>query len=458
MTKRLTKPRTGTIVALDIGTSKVCCLIARVDRPALESSGNGLAQPRIVGTGLQVSAGLKNGVIVDVEVAETAIRKAVFAAEQMAGDTIRSVTVNLNGGQPVSKTVGVDIDIGGTQIDDADLHRAFQQTLAMGANGTGGGNGASNGASNGHTNGHTNGHGGQNGHRVERELIHSIPVAYTVDGNRGIRDPRGIFGDHLSVNMHMVSAGSGVIRTLRNVVDRCHLQIDDFVIAPYASGLSTLVEDETDLGVTVIDMGAGTTSIAVYSDGDAVFTDIVPVGGAHVTNDIARGLSTPITHAERLKTLHGAAMATPADEHELIDVLHVGEDEHNSPNHIPRSLLNGIIQPRLEETFELVRERLTDSGFDPIAGRRVVLTGGASQLQGVRELAALVLDKQIRMGRPLRLRGLPESMSGPAFATSAGLIAFAIENPSAVTVPTPIMKGESNGIGSRLGHWIHEHF
>lgn len=382
MTKRLNRPRTGTIVALDIGTSKVCCLIARVDRPAMENGGNVVAQPRIVGTGLQVSAGLKNGVIVDVDVAETAIRKAVFAAEQMAGDNIRSVTVNLSGGKPRSQTLGVDVDIGGLQIDDADLQRVFRQTLAIEANGH------SNGSVNGHANGLANSHRERNGHRSERELIHSIPVAYTVDGNRGIRDPRGMFGDRLSVNMHLVTAASGVIRTLRNVVDQCHLHIDDFVIAPYASGLSTLVEDETDLGVTVIDMGAGTTSIAVFSDGDAVYTDIIPVGGAHVTNDIARGLSTPISHAERLKTLHGAAMATSADEHELIDVLHVGEDEHNSPNHIPRSLLNGIIQPRLEETFELVRERLTDSGFDPIAGRRVVLTGGASQLQGVRELAS----------------------------------------------------------------------
>ena len=450
MTKRLNRPRTGTIVALDIGTSKVCCLIARVDRPAMENGGTGIGQPRIVGSGLQVSAGLKNGVIVDVDIAETAIRKAVFAAEQMAGDNIRSVTVNLNGGKPASQTVGVDVDIGGLQIDDADLQRVFQRTLSIGING--------NGHANGNSGGHSNGHRERNGNRSDRELIHSIPVAYAVDGNRGIRDPRGMFGERLSVNMHLVTAANGVIRTLRNVVDRCHLEIDDFVIAPYASGLSTLVEDETDLGVTVIDMGAGTTSIAVFSDGDAVFTDIVPVGGAHVTNDIARGLSTPIAHAERLKTLHGAAMATTADEHELIDVLHVGEDEHNSPNHIPRSLLNGIIQPRLEETFELVRERLTDSGFDPVAGRRVVLTGGASQLQGVRELAAIVMDKQVRMGRPLRLRGLPESMSGPAFATSAGLIAFAMENPSAITVPTPIMKGESGGLGSRLGNWIHEHF
>lgn len=450
MTKRLNRPRTGTIVALDIGTSKVCCLIARVDRPAIENGSNVVAQPRIVGSGLQVSAGLKNGVIIDVDVAETAIRKAVFAAEQMAGDNIRSVTVNLSGGKPTSRTIGVDVDIGGLQIDDGDLQRVFQQTLSMDVNGSANGNGAANG--------HSNGHRERNGNRSERELIHSIPVAYTVDGNRGIRDPRGMFGDCLSVNMHMITAANGVIRTLRNVIDQCHLEIDDFVLSPYASGLSTLVEDETDLGVTVIDMGAGTTNIAVFSDGDAVFTDIVPVGGAHVTNDIARGLSTPIAHAERLKTLHGAAMATTADEHELIDVLHVGEDEHNSPNHIPRSLLNGIIQPRLEETFELVRERLTDSGFDPVAGRRVVLTGGASQLQGVRELAAMVMDKQVRMGRPLRLRGLPESMSGPAFSTAAGLIAFAMENPSAPTVPTSIMKGESVGLGSRLGNWIHEHF
>ena len=166
MTKRLNRPRTGTIVALDIGTSKACCLIARVDRPAIDNGSNVVAQPRIVGTGLQVSAGMKNGVIVDVEVAETAIRKAVFAAEQMAGDTIRSVTVNLNGGQPVSQTVGVDVDIGGLQIDDADLQRVFQQTLAIEGDGNGG--------ANGHVGGHANGHRERNGHRPGRELNYLV--------------------------------------------------------------------------------------------------------------------------------------------------------------------------------------------------------------------------------------------------------------------------------------------
>ena len=445
MTKSSNRPRTGTFVALDVGTSKVCCLIAQVDRPAVENGSNINVQPRVVGSGLQLNAGLKNGVIVDMDVAETAIRKAVFSAEQMAGDNIQSVTVNINGGKPLSSTIGIDVEIGGLQIDDADLQQAFQKSLSLGENGVT------------PNNNHSTVNREKNNQRSDRQLIHSIPIAYKIDGNRGIRDPRGMYGERLSVSMHLITALNGVIRTLQNVVEQCHLEVDDFVIGPYASGLSTLVQDETDLGVTVIDMGAGTTSIAVFTDGEMVFSDIIPVGGGHVTNDIARGLSTPVAHAERLKTLHGAAMVSDADDHELIDVLHVGEDEHNSPNHIPRSLLNGIIQPRIEETFELVRERLTDSGFDQIAGRRVVLTGGASQLQGIHRVAEIILDKQSRMGRPLRIRGLAESMSGPAFATSAGLIASAVGDSSTDLTSSKLIKKETNGLGSRLGNWINEH-
>ena len=336
MTKSSNRPRTGTFVALDVGTSKVCCLIAQVDRPAVENGSNINVQPRVVGSGLELNAGLKNGVIVDMDVAETAIRKAVFSAEQMAGDNIQSVTVNINGGKPLSSTIGIDVEIGGLQIDDADLQQAFQKSLSLGENGVT------------PNNNHSTVNREKNNQRSDRQLIHSIPIAYKIDGNRGIRDPRGMYGERLSVSMHLITALNGVIRTLQNVVEQCHLEVDDFVIGPYASGLSTLVQDEIDLGVTVIDMGAGTTSIAVFTDGEMVFSDIIPVGGGHVTNDIARGLSTPVAHAERLKTLHGAAMVSDADDHELIDVLHVGEDEHNSPNHIPRSLLNGIIQPRIE--------------------------------------------------------------------------------------------------------------
>ena len=293
---------------------------------------------------------------------------------------------------------------------------------------------------------------------AERELIHSIPVGYTIDGNRGIRDPRGMFGDRLGASMHVVTAASGAVRNLSTVVERAHLDIDQLVVSPYASGLATLVEDEIDLGVTLIDMGGGTTSLAVFFDGAVVHTDTVPVGGCHVTNDVARGLSTPLIEAERLKTLYGSAIASASDERELIDVPLVGEDNRSQPNHVPKSYLNQIIQPRLEETFELVRGQLEASGFDKLAGRRVVLTGGASQLQGVRELAAAVLDKQVRMGRPIRLQGLAESTGGPAFATAAGLLAYAVaeitDRPGRMALRVP----PSAGLFGRFGHWLRENF
>jgi cell division protein FtsA len=442
MPRKLAKPRNGVFAALDIGTSKVCCLIARVGRASGDANGVSAPQPRVIGAGHQVSRGVRNGTIVDVDAAEDAIRKAVHMAEQMAQETIGSVTVSLGTGAPRSEILGVDVDIGGQQIDDGDLHRVFQytHTLRQGANGHNGTNGAN----------------GSNG--TDRELIHSIPVGFAIDGQKGIDDPRGMFGETLSVNMHLVSASTHAVRTIRAAVERCHLKIEGFVLAPYATGLSTLVEDEADLGVTVVDMGGGTTGLAIFYDGQMMFADTIPVGGNHVTSDVARGLSTSIANAERLKTFHGNAIATEADEHEMLDVPQVGEEENSAPLQVPRSLLNGIIQPRIEEIFELVRARIDDSGFAPLAGRRVVLAGGASQLQGVRDLAARILDKQVRMGRPLRIRGLAEAVSGPAFATGAGLIAHAIDNPSSLTMPSPVHQGEPGRLTGRLGQWLREHF
>jgi cell division protein FtsA len=247
------------------------------------------------------------------------------------------------------------------------------------------------------------------------------------------------------------------VRNLSNCIGRCHLETAAVVVSPYASGLSSLVNDESELGVTVIDMGGGTTTIGVFFDGNLVFADCVPVGGIHVTNDIARGLSTPIVHAERMKTLYGNAISSASDEREMITVPLVGEEEEGLANHVPKSLLVGIIAPRLEETFELARDRLEASGFDKITGRRVVLTGGASQLPGARELAGLILDKQVRVGRPLHLEGLAEATQGPAFATTAGLIHFALseraETPRRGRAPTE----QPSGLIGRLGQWVREY-
>lgn len=460
MAKRSAKPRTGLIAALDIGTSKVCCMVARVDRPGGEEGSRQAPVARVVGVGHQVSGGIRSGVVTDMDAAEAAIRQAVHAAEQMAGETIEEVTINLSGGKPRSETVAVEVAVGGHEVADTDLQRVMEKVVPARRNGRAAANGHNGQNGNGQAmNGHAaSGIAVANGQDGGRDLIHSIPIAYSLDGNRGIRDPRGMFGETLGVQVHLISAAAGTVQTLRTLIERCHLDVEEFVVSPYAAGLAALVEDETDLGVTVLDMGAGTTDLGVFYDGRLIFADTIAVGGSHVTNDIARGLSTPIAHAERLKTLHGNAIASIADERDMIDVPQVGEDIHEAPNHVPRSILNGIIQPRMEETFELVRAHLKDSGVAGFAGRRVVLTGGASQLQGVRELATLILDKQVRMGRPLRLRGLAEAMAGPAFVTSAGLIAHAINRPEAISGPAPVIKGEPTGLTGRVGAWLRDHF
>ena len=411
-------PRGGLVAGLDVGTSKMCCFIARVGDEGY---------PQVIGIGHQISHGVKSGVIVDMEAAERAILTTVHAAEQMAGETIRDVVVNVTGGQPVSQTIGVEVDIAGHEVGDGDLRRALDH-----------GNSVNNGD--------------------DRRLIHPIPVGYTIDGSRGIRDPRGMYGERLGVDMHLITAAAGPLRNLQTCIERCHLDLHALVSAPYASGLASLVEDEMDLGVTVIDLGGGTTTIAVFFDGHVIYTDSLAIGGGHVTNDIARGLSTPLAHAERMKTLYGNCIPSPSDEREVISVPQVGEDDPTNATTIPKSILVGIIQPRLEETFELVRSRLEHGGYGKIAGRRVVLTGGASQLSGVRELAALVLDKQVRMGRPIRIGGLAEATGGPAFATAVGLLAYGVSAEHEMPRPARAGRDEPNGLIGRIGHWFRENF
>ncbi|HLY57863.1 MAG TPA: cell division protein FtsA [Stellaceae bacterium] len=407
--------RSGSLLAaIDIGTTKVVCFIAR-----REAKG-----PKILGIGHQISRGVKNGLVVDLDAAATSTLNAVHAAEQMAGETITEAVVNLSGGFPASRIVPVEIAIGGREIGDADMKRVLGQ-------------------------GHA--------HREapDRQIIHSIPVGFSIDGGPGVRDPRGMFGDRLGVNMHIVSANGAAVRNIVAAIGRCHLEVSAMIVSPYAAGLAALVADEQELGGTVIDMGGGTTSIAVFHDGAIVFADSVPVGGVHVTNDIARGLVTPIAHAERLKTLYGSATPSARDERETVGVQAIGEDEGQVTN-VPKSHLVGIITPRVEETLELVRDRLEKSGFDRLVGHGVVLTGGASQLPGTREVAAMILDKQVRLGKPLRITGLAEATQGPAFATTAGLLHFAASETAELRGRDFDAFAGSRGAFGRLGSWLRE--
>ncbi len=414
------KTRSGLIAALDIGSTKMCCFVARGD-------GGPRGDPQVVGIGHQIARGLRNGSIVDMEAVEASIRSVVDATEKMAGETIHSVIINISSAQMASHNISVEVATAGHVIGDGDLRRAFQQSLGKYQSG-------------------------------DREIIHSIPVSYSIDGSQGIRDPRGMYGERLGVKMHLITAAAGAVMNLSTCVARCHLDIEEIVVSSYASGLACLVEDEIDLGVTCVDMGGGTTSLVVFFDGNVIFTDSIPLGGAHVTSDIARGLSTTLAYAERIKTLHGNAMPSVVDEGEYIDVPQIGEEAHIQANHVPKSLLSGIIRPRLEETLELVRDHLEASGFDRTAGQRLVLTGGASQMQGVRELAAMILDKRVRTGKPIRISGLAEATNGPAFSTCAGLLTHALQARSAAPVRGRGYMEEPDGLWSRFGFWLRECF
>jgi len=372
----------GPFGVLDIGSTKIACLIGRI-----ESDGT----PRILGFGWQRGQGVRAGGIVDIDQAERAIRAAVGQAEEMADTRLRAVTVNMSCGQPESRLFNVRWPVGGRAVTEADVRRVLLEGRARAVS-------------------------------EGRSIVHALPLNFAADETMGVDDPRGLFCDTLSARLHVVDAMQTSMRTLTACLQRCDLGIADLVSAPMAAGIATLVEDEKQLGATVLDMGGGTTEMAVFAEGQLLHTSQIPIGGQHVTNDIARLLSTPVAHAERLKTLYGSAQSSPDDEREMLPVKLVGEAEHQIAK-VPRKAVVGIIIPRLEETFEMVRERL--ESFGSVSGTRVVLTGGASQLQGVREMAATILDRQVRVGRPAAIRGLPETASGPAFATAVGLLSWA---------------------------------
>lgn len=428
------------VAVLDVGSSKIACFIARADEDG---------QPRVVGIGHQLSEGIRGGMIADMESLRRATTAAVTSAEQMAGETIERVIVNVPSPILQSRTVGLEMPINGREITANDLDRLIAQGQTMVP---------------------------PDNQGNMQELIHTIPVSHILDGQKGIRDPIGMTGNVLQTQLHLITATYGPIRTLVSTVARGHLEVERLVAAPYASGLACLVEDEMDLGCAVIDIGAGTTSIGIFLDGNMIYAGGVAIGGAHITNDIARGLTTSLNSAERLKTLYGNAVITPLDDRETIDVPLMGEEGPEHGNHMPKAQLIKIIQPRLEEIFEMVRLKLEQSGFNTIAGRRCVLTGGTSQLAGIREVAQKILDKQVRLGRPLRITrpskeiivgankrrnedgslsetGLAETTSGPAFATTAGLLAIAMQ-PDLAAAPSYIDFSGGTAPLARLGSWL----
>ncbi len=378
------------VTVLDVGSSKVACFTGRID---------GDGSIHLLGMGHRISQGVKNGAVVDLELAETSIKSAVEQAEKMAGERVDQVLVSLSAGQPQSQIIEMDVSVGGHEVTKSDISRVLREA----------------------------------GERIDvgaREIVHAYPACFAIDGAMGVKEPIGMYGNKLSVAMHVLSNMPGPMRNLETVVDGAHLGITRMVLSPYASGYATLVEDEMALGTACIDMGGGTTGVSVWVQGAMVYSDVIPMGGQQITEAIARELLTPIEHAERLKTLYGSATSSHSDESDMVDVPQLGgEADMTSDNRVPRSTLTSIIYPHVKTLMGEVNKRLEASGFDRVSGRRVVLTGGASQLQGLEDVTSRLLGKQVRLGRPRGVDAMPVAGTGPAFATCAGLLKYAASAP-----------------------------
>ena len=378
--------RPAVVAAVDLGASKVACFIMkpegvrRIDR-TLTAAGVAYVQSR----------GVKGGAIVNLDEASEAIAQAVERAENHAGVNVQGVTIATAGGQLSSHRVSARVSIGARPIGDNDLHRAIQSALGQIK-------------------------------MPGRRAAHILPIAWAVDTQGGVRDPRNMYGKSLAVTLLVVSVSETVFQTLAACVERAHLQFEGVVAAPFVSALAALEEDEMDLGSVCIDMGGGSTSAAVFHQGSLAHVETAPVGGHHVTQDIAQAFSTSVAGAERIKTFYGSAIASANEDREIIKAPARGDDPSAPPVEIARSMLKSIIAPRVEETLELLRDRLKASGAPVAPGACLVLTGGASQLTGVRETATRVFDRPVRLGRPRRVPHLADSASGPAFTAAAGIL------------------------------------
>ena len=395
----------GRLAVLDVGSSKITCLILRLDPERMatlsgrERFGPGIfGALEVVGARTVQSRGVRRGEIVDMNEAARAIRQALLAAENMAASKVErvdQVVVSFSGGNPLSQVTEAEIETATGVVTDRDISAVLGACPDPGIG-------------------------------AERAVLHAQPCAFTVDFTHGIADPRGMQGTRLACAMHIATVDARPLSDLVECVRQCDLDLAGVVSAPYASALSALVEDEQRAGAICIDMGGGGTSLSVFLRDQLMCIDRIRCGGEHVTGDIAAGLLTSQATAERIKTLYGGVIQTGADDKDLIDAPRIGEEDLHDRRQISRGMLIGVVRPRIEETIQMVRQRMELIGVDAMPGTALVLTGAASQLPGLDELVARILGRRPRIGKPLRVAGLPQSVRGPDAATAVGLAMYAL--------------------------------
>jgi cell division protein FtsA len=406
-------PRDHVIVALDIGTTKICTLIAEVDQDR---------QINVVGVGTTASAGMKRGVVVNIDEAAQAIQKSVQKCERLSGYAIESAYVGVTGAHisGTNRRGVVAVSPNAAEITQVDVHRAMEVARVQAISN-------------------------------DREILHVLPRGYTLDGMDGVRDPVGMAGRRLEAEMHIVTAATTAIHNLVRCVNRSGLQIDDLILQPLASSEAVLNPWEKDSGVAVADIGGGTTDIAIFSDGGVCHTGAIGVAGNHVTNDLALGLRTPFAVAEEIKIHCGSAVSSEIDPS---DTLEVETYDSVGGELISRRLVVEIIESRMQEVLSLIRSEIDHAGFDGQLPAGVVLVGGTSELSDIELLGKEVLGLSVRVKRPTGAIGLTDTIMRPAYATTIGLLlwaAYHTEDAGALAAVFPEWRGVS-----RIKGWFRE--
>lgn len=422
--------KTALVAALDIGTFKIACLIARLKPCAPSEALRGRTHAvELIGLSHIQSRGVKAGAVVDLNACEQAVRQAVALAERMARVRVESVLLSVSAGRLRGELVEASSEIRGGAVTATDIRRVLGAGMR-----------------------HATGPG--------RTVLHTLPVGYALDGVKGVRDPNGMVAHHFGIDMNVVTCDAAVAKNLMLVVERCHLNVEAMAASPYVAGLSVLTDDETDLGAAVVEMGAGTTTIATYSNGRFVHASGFALGGQHVTMDLARGIGACIADAERIKTLYGTVLTGGSDARDAVSVPSAGGPDRDAPQIVSRATIANIVRPRVEEILEMIRDRLADSPLAAEPRAPVVLCGGASQLTGIPELAGRILGRPVRLGRPLGFGRLPSEAKSASFAVPAGLLVypqFAHLEHVEPRHTRHIMTG-TDGYFGKVGRWLREGF
>jgi cell division protein FtsA len=429
-TRPMSQKRTALVASLDIGTSKIACMIARLKPCAPSGALRGRSHAvELIGYSQIRSHGVKAGAVVDLDECEQAVRQAVALAEDMAKVQVESVLLSVSAGRLQAQLIEAAADVKGGAVTTADVARVTSAGMH-----------------------HATGEG--------RTVLHALPTGYSIDGVKGVRDPKGMMARQFGVDMNVVTADTTVVKNLMLVVERCHLNVEAMAASPYVAGLAVLTDDEADLGAAVVEMGAGTTTIATYSGGRFMHASGFALGGHHITMDLARGISACIADAERIKTLYGTVLTGGSDAHELMSVPSAGDDELDVPQVVTRATIANIVRQRAEEIFEMVRDRLADSPFAAELKARVVLSGGASQLTGTLELATRILNRPVRIARPLGFSRLPTEAKSASFAVPAGLLVYPQYAHLEHVEPryTRQLRTGTDGYLGKVGRWLREGF